>query len=182
MLGALESITPSAGFPLQLQKLPAMVAHRLALVGDAAHGIHPLAGQGVNLGFGDAEALAAVLRGRGPLTDPGAPLLLERFARRRAAPVLAMQTVTDALARLFGATSPWIRRARNFGMTAVDGLASRQAVSRAFRATLAQSNSTGVPMSSIATLSVRTSAIVVALAALVRRLGAGAGPPRAESR
>ena len=121
MLGALDSITPSAGFPLQLQKLPAMVAHRLALVGDAAHGIHPLAGQGVNLGFGDAETLAAVLRGRGPLTDPGAPLLLERFARRRAAPVLAMQTVTDTLARLFGATSPWIRRARNFGMTAVDG-------------------------------------------------------------
>jgi len=69
MLGALESITPAAGFPLQLQKLPAMVAHRLALVGDAAHGIHPLAGQGANLGFGDAEALAAVLRGRGPLTD-----------------------------------------------------------------------------------------------------------------
>ena len=99
-----------------------MVAHRVALVGDAAHGVHPLAGQGVNLGFGDAEALAAVLRERGPLTDPGAPLLLERFARRRAAPVLAMQTVTDRLARLFGATSPWIRTARNFGMTAVDGL------------------------------------------------------------
>ncbi len=121
-LGALESITPSAGFPLQLQKLPTMVAHRVALVGDAAHGVHPLAGQGVNLGFGDAEALAAVLRGRGPLTDPGAPLLLERFARRRAAPVLAMQIVTDTLARLFGATSPWIRTARNFGMAVVDGL------------------------------------------------------------
>ena len=121
-LGTLESITPSAGFPLQLQKVPTMIAHRVALVGDAAHGVHPLAGQGVNLGFGDAEALAAVLRGRGPLTDPGAPLLLERFARRRAAPVLAMQTVTDTLARLFGATSPWIRAARNFGMTVLDGL------------------------------------------------------------
>ncbi len=121
-LGALETITPCAGFPLQLQKLPAMVGHRVALVGDAAHGIHPLAGQGANLGFGDAETLAAVLRGRGPLTDPGAPLLLERFARRRAAPVLAMQTVTDALARLFGATSPWIRRARNLGLAAVGGL------------------------------------------------------------
>jgi 2-octaprenyl-6-methoxyphenol hydroxylase len=121
-LGALESITPSAGFPLALQKLPAMIAHRMALVGDAAHGVHPLAGQGVNLGFGDAEALAAVLRERGPLTDPGAPLLLDRFARRRAAPVFAMQTVTDGLARLFGARSRWIRAARNFGMTAVHRL------------------------------------------------------------
>ena len=119
-LGALESITPCAGFPLQRQRLPTVVAHRLALVGDAAHGVHPLAGQGVNLGFGDAEALAAVLRARGPVADPGAPLLLERYARRRAEPVLAMQTVTDALARLFGLTSPWIRTARNLGMAALD--------------------------------------------------------------
>jgi len=119
-LGAFESITPAAGFALQRQKLPSVVAHRLALVGDAAHGVHPLAGQGVNLGFGDAEALSAVLRERGPLADPGAPLLMERYARRRADPVLAMQTVTDALARLFGFTSPWIRTARNLGMTALD--------------------------------------------------------------
>ncbi len=53
----------SAGFPLQSVKVPAAIAHRVALVGDAAHGVHPLAGQGVNLGFGDAEALFAVLRG-----------------------------------------------------------------------------------------------------------------------
>ncbi len=121
-LGAFESITPSAGFPLQRQKLPTVVAHRLALVGDAAHGVHPLAGQGVNLGFGDAEALSAVLAARGPVADPGLPLLLERYARRRAEPVLAMQTVTDALARLFGLTSPWMRTARNLGMAALDAL------------------------------------------------------------
>jgi 2-octaprenylphenol hydroxylase len=121
-LGALESLTPSAGFPLQLSKLPTTIAHRVALVGDAAHGLHPLAGQGVNLGFGDAEALAAVLGSRGPVTDPGEPLLLERFARRRKAPVLAMQSVTDALARLFGARMPLVRAARNLGMRAVDGL------------------------------------------------------------
>jgi len=121
-LGALESITPSAGFPLQRQKLPTIVAHRLALVGDAAHVVHPLAGQGVNLGFGDAAALAAVLRARGPVADPGAALLLERYARQRAEPVLAMQTVTDVLAGLFGLTSPWMRAARNFGMATLDSL------------------------------------------------------------
>jgi ubiquinone biosynthesis UbiH/UbiF/VisC/COQ6 family hydroxylase len=121
-LGALESITPSAGFPLQRQTLSSVVAHRLALVGDAAHGVHPLAGQGVNLGFGDADVLSAVLAARGPVADPGLPLLLERYARRRAEPVLAMQTVTDALARLFGLTTPWMRTARNFGMAALDAL------------------------------------------------------------
>jgi len=122
VLGELECITPAAAFPLQFLRLPATVAHRLALVGDAAHGVHPLAGQGVNLGFGDAEALAAVLRERGPVADPGTPLLLERYARRRAEPVRAMQTVTDGLARLFGLTAPWIRSARNLGMAAVDRL------------------------------------------------------------
>jgi 2-octaprenylphenol hydroxylase len=120
ILGALECLTPSAGFPLHRVRLPTAIAHRLALVGDAAHGVHPLAGQGVNLGFGDAEALSAVLRERGALADPGAPMLLERYARRRAEPVLAMQAATDALARLFGIASPWIRSARNIGMTAID--------------------------------------------------------------
>jgi 2-polyprenylphenol 6-hydroxylase len=121
-LGMFETITPGAGFPLQCQKLPTVVAHRLALVGDAAHGVHPLAGQGVNLGFGDADVLSAVLAARGPVADPGLPLLMERYARRRAEPVFAMQTVTDALARLFGLTSPWVRSARNVGMAALDGL------------------------------------------------------------
>ncbi len=121
-LGAFESITPSAGFPLQAQQLPTVVAHRVALIGDAAHGVHPLAGQGVNLGFGDADVLSTVLGARGPVADPGLPLLMERYARRRAEPVLAMQTVTDALARLFGLTSPWMRIARNFGMATLDTL------------------------------------------------------------
>ncbi len=120
--GELTAITPAASFPLAFLKLPMTVAHRLALVGDAAHGIHPLAGQGANLGFGDAEALAAVLAQRGPVTDAGARVLLERFARRRAEPVLAMQTVTDGLVSLFGTATPWLKTLRNAGMTAVDRL------------------------------------------------------------
>lgn len=119
-LGALSPLTEAATFPLALQKLPATIAPRLALVGDAAHGVHPLAGQGVNLGFGDVEALARVLADRGPVTDPGARLLLERFARRRVEPVLAMQTVTDGLVRLFAPTAPWLKNLRNAGLTAVD--------------------------------------------------------------
>jgi len=118
-LGALVPITAAASFPLAFLKLPATVAHRLALVGDAAHGVHPLAGQGVNLGFGDVEALAAVLTERGPVTDPGASVLLERFARRRAGPVLAMQTVTDGLVRLFGPADPWLKTLRNAGLATV---------------------------------------------------------------
>ncbi len=121
-LGAFAPITAAASFPLALLKLPATIAHRLALVGDAAHGVHPLAGQGVNLGFGDVEVLAAVLAERGPAADPGVRVLLERFARRRAEPVLAMQTVTDGLVRLFGPTHPLLKTLRNAGLTAVDRL------------------------------------------------------------
>ncbi len=121
-LGALDCITPAAAFPLSFLRLSHVVAHRLALVGDAAHGVHPLAGQGVNLGFGDAEVLAAVLAERGPVDDPGAPLLLDRYARYRAFPVRAMQAVTDGLAQLFRSESPWVRRARNLGLAAVGAI------------------------------------------------------------
>ena len=121
-LGALSLQGIVAGYPLSSLRLPTSVAHRLALVGDAAHGLHPLAGQGVNLGFGDAEALAAVMAERGPVADPGAPVLLTRYARRRAEPVMAMQAVTDGLARLFRTPAPWLRALRNAGLSAVDRL------------------------------------------------------------
>jgi ubiquinone biosynthesis UbiH/UbiF/VisC/COQ6 family hydroxylase len=121
-LGAMQMITAPAAFPLQSLRLPTSIAQRMALVGDAAHGVHPLAGQGVNLGFGDAQALANVLAERGPVGDAGAPILLERFARRRAEPVLAMHTVTDGLVRMFGPRTPWLKTLRNAGLFAVDRL------------------------------------------------------------
>jgi ubiquinone biosynthesis UbiH/UbiF/VisC/COQ6 family hydroxylase len=120
-LGELSLITPPASFPLSYLKLSSVVARRVALVGDAAHGVHPLAGQGVNLGFGDAAALASVLGAGRPLGDAGAPLLLERYARKRAWPVLAMQLVTDGLVHLF--EPPALKRLRNSGMRAVAVLA-----------------------------------------------------------
>jgi len=122
VLGELTMITQPAAFPLQSLRLPTPIAHRMALVGDAAHGVHPLAGQGVNLGFGDAQALSNVLADRGPVGDAGAPILLERFARRRAEPVLAMHTVTDGLVRMFGPRTPWLKTLRNAGLFAVDRL------------------------------------------------------------
>jgi 2-octaprenylphenol hydroxylase len=118
-LGALTSISPSFGFPLSLLKLPSVIAPRLALVGDAAHGVHPLAGQGVNLGFGDASALSAILAARGAVVDPGSSLLLRRYARQRFEAVFAMQGVTDGLVRLFGSRSPLLGTLRNRGMSLV---------------------------------------------------------------
>jgi 2-polyprenylphenol 6-hydroxylase len=76
----------------------------------------------VNLGFGDVAALVAVLRDRGPVSDAGERLLLERYARRRAGPVEAMQTVTDGLAHLFRLRAPLVRSARNLGLSALEQL------------------------------------------------------------
>jgi 2-polyprenylphenol 6-hydroxylase len=118
-LGAMKQITASASYPLSFLKLASPVGDRLALVGDAAHGVHPLAGQGVNLGFGDAAALASALAVHGIVGDAGAPLLLERYANRRAEAVLAMQLATDGLARLFASSLPWVKATRNRGMSAV---------------------------------------------------------------
>jgi 2-polyprenylphenol 6-hydroxylase len=121
-LGELTTITAPASFPLSLLRLSSVIAPRLALVGDAAHGVHPLAGQGVNLGFGDAAALSSILANRGAVRDPGSSLLLQRYARRRLEPVLAMQGVTHGLVRLFGMRSPWIGALRNRGMSVVGSL------------------------------------------------------------
>jgi len=119
--GDLEVIAPARGFPLRLQRAERLVGGRVALVGDAAHVVHPLAGQGLNLGLGDCRDLAAVLAERGPENDPGARALLERYARRRAEPVAAIRLATDGLFRLFGSRLPGARLLRNRGLALVDG-------------------------------------------------------------
>jgi 2-octaprenyl-6-methoxyphenol hydroxylase len=96
---------------------------RLALAGDAAHGIHPIAGQGLNLGFRDAGALAEILIGvhRAKL-DPGAPEFLRAYERARRGPNLAMLYATDALDRLFSTDLFPVRLARGLGIAVVDRL------------------------------------------------------------
>lgn len=118
-LGALTLISPVAAFPLHLID-PEVQAHaRVALVGDAAHQVHPLAGQGVNLGFADAKMLAEVLAQRGP-RDCGDRYLLRRFARARRAEILAMQIVTDGLQNLFQQSWPMVGWVRNAGLAATN--------------------------------------------------------------
>jgi 2-octaprenyl-6-methoxyphenol hydroxylase len=103
-----------------------MLAHRyvdtrLALAGDAAHGIHPIAGQGLNLGFRDAIALGDLLieaAGRGD--DPGAPALLARYQRMRRPDNLLMLAMTDGLDRLFSNDNRLLRLVRDVGIAAVD--------------------------------------------------------------
>jgi 2-polyprenyl-6-methoxyphenol hydroxylase-like FAD-dependent oxidoreductase len=82
--------------------------------------IHPLAGQGLNLGLQDARALAAVLAAREPGRDPGDARLLRRYERSRAEPILAMDAVVDGLFALFGARSMAVARARNAGLNLAD--------------------------------------------------------------
>ena len=119
-LGSLEPLSPPAGFPLQLQSVERLVKPRLALIGDAAHNVHPLAGQGVNLGFRDARELAAVLRDRGAQRDCGDYFLLRRYERARREDVLTLQLTTDGLQKLFANESVWISRVRNLGLRLVD--------------------------------------------------------------
>ena len=121
-LGELEVITPPAAFPLRLIRVPQTVAPRLALVGDAAHGIHPLSGHGINLGFQDASELAALLAGAKPWHDIGDLRLLQRYQRARREETALLQTTTDGLRRLFRESAPGLRGLRNIGLNLTDGL------------------------------------------------------------
>lgn len=122
-LGGLQLVTPPAAFPLRLLNLPHIIAPRLALVGDAAHNVHPLAGQGVNLGFRDARELARVLQDRGAQSDCGDAHLLRRYERARREDIVSMQLTTDALKHLFNNSNPLLRSLRNLGLSLTNQLA-----------------------------------------------------------
>ncbi|MCW5623717.1 MAG: FAD-dependent monooxygenase, partial [Burkholderiales bacterium] len=117
---ALGTVTPAADFELRAMAASKLVAPRLALVGDAAHNVHPLAGQGVNLGFRDVRELIDVLGARGAEPDVGSLSLLRRYERARREDQAVTLAVTDGLQRLFAARAPGVSWIRNVGMALSD--------------------------------------------------------------
>ncbi len=120
MLGALMLTATPRSYPLRHLAASRMVAPRIALAGDAAHVIHPLAGQGLNLGLQDVRELASVLAGRDQGRDPGDLRLLRRYERARAEPILAMNIAVDGLFALFKGESRALARLRNTGLNLAD--------------------------------------------------------------
>jgi 2-polyprenylphenol 6-hydroxylase len=121
VLGDLTAVGAAAAFPLRLMRAASIVGPRLALVGDAAHNVHPLAGQGLNLGLADAQSLAATIVQRGP-DKIGSRAVLARYRRSRAEETAAMQFTTDGLYRLFDASAPGIPWLRNAGLRLTEHL------------------------------------------------------------
>ena len=114
--GALSLVSAPRAFALRRLGARRLIAPRLALIGDAAHVVHPLAGQGANLGFQDAQALARVLAAREPVRDLGDARLLRRYERARAEPILAMDAVVHGLYGLFESSDRMVARLRNLGL------------------------------------------------------------------
>jgi 2-octaprenyl-6-methoxyphenol hydroxylase len=120
-LGQLGPLSPRSSYPLGFHHAATITADRLALVGDAAHGIHPIAGQGLNLGLRDVAALVEVLvDGKRLGMDLGDPHLLKRYGQWRGLDTLAVATATDGLTRLFGIPGKTASAVRRFGLSAVN--------------------------------------------------------------
>ncbi len=118
-LGRVRVVGRRWSYPLSLLHAHRYHDTRLVLVGDAAHGMHPIAGQGLNVGFQDVGALAGMLEGA---ADPGDPELLAAYQRRRRPAVMGMLAATDALDRLFSNDNPKVRLVRDLGLAAVHRL------------------------------------------------------------
>jgi 2-octaprenyl-6-methoxyphenol hydroxylase len=116
-LGAVQLVGKRWTYPLSAMYAARYTAPRLALVGDSAHGVHPIAGQGLNLGLRDALALTELLE---HAPDPGAPELLAAYQAARRPANLLMLAATDTLDRLFSTNNPAIRLARDLGLAAVN--------------------------------------------------------------
>jgi 2-octaprenylphenol hydroxylase len=137
VLGACDLTTPVASFPLKLQYALDYVRPRAVLVGDAAHSVHPLAGQGLNLGLLDCASLVDVLSGEAggrPATGyNGEHRLLRRYERWRRSENLLAATAMDGLERLFASQNPVVAQLRQAGLSAVSKMpfVKRELIERA---------------------------------------------------
>lgn len=120
--GTLSLAGPRAQWPLQLAQADRLCGPGWVLVGDAAHVVHPLAGQGLNLGLADVAVLADVLAARESWRPLGDDKLLARYARRRLGAVQAMAQLTDGLLQLFASEQPLLKALRNRGLSLVNQL------------------------------------------------------------
>lgn len=125
-LGELKLISPVAAFPLTLQKSHTLVQNSVVLVGDAAHQIHPMAGQGVNLGFRDVIDLLEVIKEKNQYQAINDSSLLKHYMRVRKADVMNMLLLTDGLYRLFESQSNVVKKVRNWGLVATKQNAIRK--------------------------------------------------------
>ena len=124
-LGELTLLSRPRSYPLGFGLARRFGAERLALVGDAAHVIHPIAGQGLNMGLRDVAALAEIITDHSALgLDPGDLMVIEAYERARRADTVAMASVTDALNRLFSNDAMPVRLMRDLGLGLVDRLPS----------------------------------------------------------
>ena len=122
-LGTIQMLAARSSFPLGFHHAAQITAKRLALVGDAAHAIHPIAGQGLNLGFRDVAALAEVVVEGGRLgLDFGDQQLLDRYQRWRSLDALSVAFATDSLTRIYGVPGRTASAVRRFGMGLIDRL------------------------------------------------------------
>lgn len=123
-LGAVELAAPRSTYPLGFHHAARIIAPRLALVGDSAHAMHPIAGQGLNVGFRDAAALTQVLvEGARLGLDLGDAQLLERYQRWRSLDTLMVGIATDGLTRLYGIPGRAASAVRRLGMSVIDRVA-----------------------------------------------------------
>ena len=124
-LGPITMKMRPKAWPLNFQMARQFVKPRVALIGDSAHVIHPIAGQGLNLGLEDIAVLAELIADQAALgLDVGDIAMLEHYERARRAPTVAMAVVTDGLNRLFSNDNPALRAVRDFGLGLVDRMPS----------------------------------------------------------